>query len=365
MKIALAHDYLNSWGGGERVLNILKQQYPEADVFAITYDASKVEGHIDYPIQTSLLQKVPFAVRFHKWFLAWMPFAVHRMDFSGYDLIISDSSGFIKGLNKPKGALHVCYIHTPTRYLTIDKWYFKETAPKLVQWMVPPVLSILAKIDLKDSQKPDVYIANSQETAGRVEKYYHRKPEHVLFPPADLGTFYSKKEDQVKDYYLVAGRLASYKRFDLAIEACNKLGKRLVVVGVGPEEEALRAIAGSTVEFWGKPSDAELRIAYAECKAMIFPPFEDAGMTPLECMATGRPVLAYGQGGALESVVDGKTGLFFAEQTADSLIQCIEKFEQVSFDSKAIQDHATTFSSENFKRRFAEIVTAAYDQRRN
>lgn len=359
LKIALAHDYLNSWGGGERVLAIFKEQYPDADVFSITHDPSKVAGHVDFSVKTSFLQKIPFAVKFHKWFLVLMPAAVHRMSFEGYDLILSDSSGFIKGLRKPKGAVHVCYIHTATRYLTVDQQYFKESVPKAVQWLVPPFLKWLATIDWEDAQLPDVYIANSEETAKRVEKYYGRKVDAVVFPPVDTDTFYRKPEDVTGDFYLVAGRLAPYKRFDLAIEACNKLGRKLVVIGAGPEEEELRKIAGDTIEFRGKVSDEELRKAYASCRAMFFPPLEDAGMTPLECMACGRPVIAYGKGGALESVVAGKTGVFFAEQSVESLIQAIKKSEAVTWVVDDIIAHAQLFGKAAFTEKVAHEIEKA------
>ncbi|CAN5141518.1 glycosyltransferase family 4 protein [soil metagenome] len=358
-KVALAHDYLNSWGGGERVLAIFKELYADADVFAITHDPEKVKGHVDFPVHTSFLQNVPLAVKLHKWFLVFMPLAVHKMDFTGYNLILSDCSGFIKGLRAPKGALHVCYIHTATRYLTVDQQYFKESAPRAVQWLVPPFLKWLAKIDRKDAQLPDVYIANSQETAQRVLKYYGRKPDAVIFPPVDTEAFYRKSSDKVGDFYLVAGRLAPYKRFDLAIAACNALGRKLVVIGAGPEEAALRELAGPTVEFRGKVSDEELRQAYANCKAMFFPPLEDAGMTPVECMACGSPVIAYGKGGALESVVAGKTGVFFKDQTVDCLTEAIKTFEKGTWDSGEIIAHAAQFGKESFKEKVAAVIAVA------
>jgi glycosyltransferase involved in cell wall biosynthesis len=364
LKVALAHDYLNSWGGGERVLAIFKELYKEADVFAITHDPEKVKGHVDFPVHTSFLQKVPFAVKLHKWFLVLMPLAVHKMDFRGYDLILSDSSGFIKGLRAPKGALHVCYIHTSTRYLTVDKQYFKESVPRAAQWLVPPFLKWLAKIDRKDAQLPDVFIANSQETAKRVVKYYGRKPDAVIFPPVDTEAFYRKPSDKVEDFYLVAGRLVPYKRFDLAIAACNALGRKLVVIGAGPEEAALRELAGPTVEFRGKVSDEDLRQAYANCKAMLFPSLEDAGMTPLESMACGRPVIAYAMGGVLESVVEGKTGVFFKDQAVDSLTEVIKTFEKGTWNIGEITSHAKQFSKESFKEKVAAVIEKAQEKQR-
>lgn len=359
MKVALAHDYLNSWGGGERVLKLFKEKlYPDADIFAITANPAKIKSHFDYPVKTSFIQKLPLAVTYHKWFLALMPLAVKRMKLSGYDLVLSDSSGFIKGVQTP-GALHVCYIHTSTRYLTVDQQYFKESVPSFMHWLMPPLLRYLIKEDRLGSKRPTVYIANSRETAKRVQRYYDREVEAVIFPPVDTDQFYRQKEDKIADYYLVAGRLTPYKRFDLAIKACNKLGKKLVVIGEGPEKEALQSIAGPTIEFKGRVSDSALRKAYAGCIAMLFPPLEDAGMTPLECMACGRPVLAYGKGGATESIIDGQTGLFFQEQTTDGIVDAIQRFEKMEWDCKQIIAHAEQFGADHFIAKVKAVIDAA------
>ena len=364
LKVALAHDYLNSWGGGERVLNLFKSYlYPDADVFTITHDEVKVEGHVTYPVKTSILQKIPGGKRYHKWFLALMPWAVVTMNFKGYDVVLSDSSGFIKGIKTSKNCLHVCYIHTTTRYLTVDQDYFKESVPKAIHWIMPPFLKYLQKKDLEGSMEPDIYIANSHETAKRVKKYYGRDVEAVVFPPVDEHTFFRNPDDKNGDFYLVAGRLAPYKRFDLAILACNELKKKLVVIGAGPEEEELKKIAGPTIEFRGKVSDDVLRTAYATCKAMIFPPLEDAGMTPLECMACGSPVIAYGKGGALESIIDGVTGVFFEQQTVKGLSDAILHFESVTLKTSDIIKRAENFKGTEFLRKIKNIIEEGLAQK--
>jgi glycosyltransferase involved in cell wall biosynthesis len=360
LRVALAHDYLNSWGGGERVLNLFKEKlYPQADVVAITYDAEKVKEHVTYPVRTSFIQKLPGGKRFHKWFLVLMPAAVEQLNFTGYDLVLSDSSGFIKGILIPQSCVHVCYIHTSTRYLTLDQQYFRQSVPSFLHWLMPPLLRYLQKKDLAGSKRPQAYIANSQETAQRIKKYYHRDVEVVIFPPVDTRSFYKKESDAVGESYLIAGRLAPYKRFDLAIKACNELEKRLVVIGDGPEVEVLKKIAGPTIEFRGKVSDEELRSAYASCKAMIFPPFEDAGMTPLECMACGRPVYAYGKGGALESIVDQATGIFFQEQSVEAIKNAIEAGEKVAWNSEKIAEHARGFGEDIFLHKVKTVIDQA------
>jgi glycosyltransferase involved in cell wall biosynthesis len=356
-KVILAHDFLNQWGGGERVLQLFAQYFRNCrcEVVTITHNPDSIGNELgDVPIRTSLIQRLPGGRTQYKWYLALMPWAVHRLNLAGADLVLSDSSGFIKGVRAPRAAAHVCYLHTPTRYVTVDAQYFKQTAPKIVHWLMPAVLRLLKKADLRDAAQPDYIIANSQTIAARCEAYYGRKPEAVLFPPVDTRVFHRKAEDAVGDYYITAARLVPYKHVDLAVRACTKLGKRLVVLSTGPEEAYLRSIAGPTIEFAGRVSDEEMRHHMAHCRALIFPPLEDAGMTPLETMSCGRPVLAYSKGGALESVKDGVTGYFFDEQTVDAVAGAIEAYEQAPLESPeqitAMQEYAQAFSEGAFLR---------------
>lgn len=360
MKVYLAHDYLNQWGGGERVMEIFHQIYPDSSIKTITYDPQKLPHLKKYKIETSFIQKLPFGIKKYKWYLILMPLAVEKLKFPNADLVLSDSSGFIKGINVPQKALHICYIHTSTRYLTVDTDYFQYTTPSFLHPFLPFILKKLQKIDYLQSQKPDVYIANSKTTAERIRKYYHRDVDEIVFPPVDTTKFYRKDNDQISDYYLIAGRLMPYKKTEIAIKACNQLKKKLIVIGIGSDEDKLKSIAGPTIQFRGKVSDEELRDVYAGCRALIFPPLEDAGMIPLETMACGRPVIAFGKGGALESVEDGKTGIFFDKQTPDSVIEAINIFEKMKFDSKYIQKHADEFSAERFKNKIKKIIDNKY-----
>ncbi len=368
LKVALAHDFLNQWGGGERVMQLFHELYPQADIFTITFDPEKVTEFAGKTIHTSFIQGMPRGIKNYKWYLALMPKAVASLDFTGYDLVLSDSSGFIKGVRVPKSALHVCYMHTPTRYLTVDSDYFRYTAPKITWPIVPFLFAYLRRKDKQGASSPDVLIANSKETEKRIRQWYGRSVDEVIFPPADTKHFFRKDSDSVGDYYLTASRLVPYKRVDLAIQACNQLGRKLIVMSSGPDEAALREIAGPTIEFAGKVTDAKMRELYANCKAMIFPPLEDAGMAPLETMACGRPVLAFGKGGALESVKEGVSGYFFNEQTAEAVIETIKKFEKKPLDNTteiaAIMAHAEQFSADAFKKKIATVISNALNERK-
>jgi len=367
LKVALAHDFLNQWGGAERVTQLFHEIYPQADIFTTTYDSEKVTEFAGKNVITSFIQRLPRGKTNYKWYLALMPKAIESLDFSGYDLVLSDSSGFMKGIRVPKTALHVCYMHTTTRYLTVDADYFRYTAPKITWPIVPFLFAYLKRKDKQGALSPDVIIANSEETKRRIETWYERKVDEVIFPPVDTKHFYRKSSDKVEDYYLTASRLVPYKRVDLAIHACNALGRRLIVMSSGPDEAALKAIAGPTIEFTGKVTDEEMRKLFANCKAMIFPPLEDAGMTPLEAMACGRPVLAYGKGGVLESITEGVSGLFFKEQTPEAIIELITKFEAHPLDSEkeiaAIMAAAEAFRGHNFKRKIQTLVNQALTAR--
>ncbi len=365
MKIALVHDFLNTWGGGEYVLKVFAELYPDAPIYTLSYDPSVVEEY--FPGKTvvpSFLQRFPGMPRAWKYYLPLMPRAIESFDLSGYDVVLSDSSAYAKGAKTRPPTKHICYLHTPTRYLWSDRDTYIASAPIPLPLIGRPVVKGIVKVlqrwDLKAALRPDAIIANSRYIARRTKAYYHRDPEFVLFPPVESARF--RISSKPKEYFLVVGRQEPYKRTDLAIDAANRLGVRLKVVGGGTKLEALKKIAGPTVEFTGRVSDAALVDLYANCRAFIFPPEEDAGITPLEAMASGRPVIAYGKGGALESVVAGKTGEFFSEQTVDSLVATLKAFDERQYDPDAIRTHAERFDKERFKERIAEIVEEVSQQ---
>ncbi len=360
MKLALAHEFLTQWGGGEYVLKVFSEIWPDAPIHVIAYDSKIVNEFLPgRKIIPSFLQKFPGMPKRFKYYLSWMPGAVESFNFNGYDVVISDASAFAKGIITHSPTKHICYMHTPTRYLWSDRDSYIESAPIPLPFIgrgvVRSIIRKLQKWDLVASERPDYLIANSKFIAARSERYYKRRPDAVIFPPVDCSRF---KVTAPKDYFLVVGRQEPYKRTDIAIEAANLLGVKLKVVGGGTKINALKEIAGPTIEFTGRVSDEELVDLYSGCLAFLFPPIEDAGITPLEAMASGRPVIAYGHGGALESVVAGVTGEFFTEQTAESMAAAMKRFDVSNYDPQKIRAHAELFDKEVFKKKIVEIVVS-------
>ncbi len=359
MKVALVHDFFTQWGGGERVLKVFSEIYPDAPIYLIAKDQKLIDEFLPgKTVIPSFLQDWPGMPQAFKYYLAFMPKAVESFDLSGFDVVLSDSSAYAKGAITKPPTKHICYLHTPTRYLTSDKEEYLANAPipfpAVGRPVVGAILHGLQKWDLQASKRPDILIANSNYIAERTKKYYGRTPDVVIFPPVDMEKF--NIADQIGDYWLVLGRNEPYKRTDLAIKAANELGIKLKVVGGGTKMEELKAIAGPTVEFLGRVSDNELADLYSHAIGLIFPPKEDAGMTPLEAMASGRPVVAYGEGGAVESVLPGVTGEFFIEQTVESLVGVLKNFDHKKYDPQMIRDHARQFDVENFKHEINKIV---------
>ncbi len=358
-KIALVHDFFTQWGGGERVLKTFTEIYPDAPIYLIAYDKKLTDEFLPgKKIIPSFLQKFPGMPKRFKYYLNFMPKAIESFDLSEYDVVLSDSSAYAKGCVTKKPTKHVCYLHTPTRYLTSDKEEYLKSAPIPLPLIGKPVvegiLKMLTKWDLESSKRPDFLIANSNYIAQRTEKYYKRTPDAVIFPPVDINKF--RISNEIGDYWLVLGRAEPYKRTDLAIEAANALNLKLKIVGGGTKLNALKQLAGPTVEFLGRVSDEELVDLYSHAIGLIFPPKEDAGMTPLESMASGRPVIAYGEGGALESVKAGVSGEFFYEQTVPALVEVMRNFDPKKYNPEKVREHAMQFSSDNFKKKIQEIV---------
>ncbi|MEK7171021.1 MAG: glycosyltransferase [Patescibacteria group bacterium] len=359
MKIALVHDFFTQWGGGERVLKTFSEIWPEAPIYVIAKDQKLVDEFLPgRTVIASFLQNFPGVPKAFKYYLSFMPRAIESFDLSKFDVVLSDSSAYAKGAITSGKTKHICYLHTPTRYLTSDKEEYLADAPIPLPLIGRPIVKMilrgLTKWDLAASKRPDYLIANSNYIAARTEKYYQRTPDQVIFPPVDTKQFQISKD--IKDYWLVLGRNEPYKRTDIAILAANQLGLKLKVVGGGTKMSELKAIAGPTIEFTGRVSDDELADLYSHAMGLIFPPKEDAGITPLEAMASGRPVIAYGEGGALESVVAGVTGEFFAEQTVESLVAVLKNFDTTKYDPQKIRAHAMKFDAEEFKEKVKKIV---------
>ena len=363
MRVALVHDYLNQYGGAERVLEAFCEIWPKAPIFTLVYDKKRTGGAFDgRKIITSFLQKVPLAKAHHRPFLMFMPLAIEQFDLSKYDLIISDSASFAKGVITRPGALHICYCHTPTRYVWDDSHrYINEYSyPSLVKKIIPPFLSYLRLWDEAASSRPDVYLANSNFVASRIKKYYGQKAR-VICPPVKINHF--NLSSKTEDYFLMSARFLPYKKVDLAIAAFNELGWPLKIIGDGPDKSRLKKMAGRNIEFTGLVAEKKLPAYFARCRAFIFPQEEDFGISAVEAMAAGKPVIAYRSGGALEMVIEGKTGLFFDEQTVESLVLALRKFRLEDFSAKNIRQHAEQFDKKIFKDKIKEFVEKALASR--
>jgi len=364
MRIALVHDYLNQYGGAERVLEALAELFPNAPIYTLIYDR-KITDRIlpGRKIRASFLQKFPFVKSHHRFFPPLMPLAVERFDLSEYDLIISDSAAFSKGVITKSDALHICYCHTPTRYAWDDshKYVREFNMSILAKIFVPFFMNYLRLWDREAAYRVDKFICNSNFVAKRIEKYYKQKAT-VIYPPVD-AEFFIPSFKLADNYYLMVGRLLVYKRFDIAIEAFNRLELPLKIIGDGPEMKKLKKLANWNIEFLGELEGKKLRNYYQNCQALIFPQEEDFGIVALEAMACGRPVIAYQGGGALESIKQDETGLFFNEQTASSLVEAIKNFHPEKFNPKLIRQHALKFDKEIFKKKIKDFVEESYENR--
>lgn len=354
LKVALVHDWLVTAGGAEKVLWQFHLLFPDAPIYTLVYDPACGNGMFkECDIRTTWLQKFPMATKLYKNMLTLMPGAWERLDLTEYDLVLSSCSSCCKGVITRPDAVHICYCHTPTRYIWDFYYQYLKNAGSFKRLVMPGMIHKMRLWDRQAADRVDYFVSNSDFIAQRIQKYYRRKAT-TIYPPVHINDY--PLVEQPDDYYLIVSRFVYYKRIDLAVEACTRLGKKLVIIGGGDEEKKLRAIAGPTVTFAGRVSDEEMMQYYSHAKAFLFPGEEDFGITPVEAQSAGCPVLAYGRGGALETVLGGKTGLFFSEQTAESLMECITRFEVkgVEYSRADIRQHSLGFSEERFRREIAE-----------
>ncbi len=362
MKIALIHDHLIQEGGAERVLQTFARIWPDAPIYTLLYDKEKLGGLFPpEKVRTSFLQHYPGALKHYQWFLPLMPTATESYDLSEFDVVLSSSSAMAKGVITRSNTLHFCYCHTPTRYLWSDTHRYIEELkyPRLVKKVIPYSLTRLRAWDQLAAQRVDHYVANSKTVADRITKYY-RRDSVIIHPPVDTEHF--KPASTVGDYYLIGGRLVAYKRFDIAIKAFNRLGIKLKVFGTGPEEAKLRAMAKPHIEFLGKVPEADLPELFAKAIAFIHPHVEDFGITAVESMAAGRPVIAFAQGGACETVVEKKTGKFFDDQTWESLADTIVRFKPEEYDPAVISAYAAQFGAERFTKEIKTLIETEWQK---
>jgi glycosyltransferase involved in cell wall biosynthesis len=364
MKVALVYDRVNKWGGAERVLLALHELFPEAPLYTSVYNSATAPWAKIFPkVIPSFLQKVPYASDRHEHFPFLMPLAFETFEFSEYDLVISVTSEAAKGVITKPGTVHICYCLTPIRYLWSHyDFYFKNPPDSfkvypLFKLISKPFVWYMRKWDLIAAQRPDIYIAISNAVQARIKKYYDRD-SYIIYSPTDIEKFELKKGEKVKkdNFYLYVSRLIPYKRADLAIEAFNELKLPLVIIGTGSEEKRFKAIAGENIKFVGELTDVQLAGYYQKARALIFPQEEDFGLVPIEAQAAGTPVIAYKAGGALDTVIAGKTGVFFEKQDKNSIIFAVKKFEKIEFDENNLIDNAKKFSKEIFKREFLLLI---------
>ena len=356
MKVAIIHYWLVNMRGGEKVLQALCELFPNADIYTHVHDPLATGRTFEnHQIRTTFIQKLPGARRFYQNYLPLMPIALDQLDLSGYDLVISSESGPAKGVKTTPETLHICYCHTPMRYVWDMYHEYRTNAPWYKRWLIPPIMHYMRQRDIASAEKVDYFVANSRFVAERIKKYYQREAE-VIHPPVDVDDFCVS--EQQEDYYLLVGQLVSYKRADLAVEAFNQSGRKLVVIGAGEQLKMLKQKAQPNVAIMGRQPFEVIRHHYSKCRALIFPGEEDFGIVPVEAMASGRPVIAYGRGGALETVLEGLTGQFFAEQTVASLNEAINSFEaDACYDSATIVEHARKFDKSVFKSQFMNLVS--------
>ncbi|MBN2542788.1 glycosyltransferase [bacterium] len=362
MKIALVQDFLNQYGGAERVLEAIHELYPEADVYTLIHEPARLPDNfktwkIHESPYTSL---IPFRNKIYKGLLPAYPMLIEQFDFRKYDIVISSSYLFAKGVLTPSTTCHICYCHTPMRQAWELYHTYKEHYGKgLLSIYYTKVFHYIRLWDIASKNRVDYFIANSKTVRNRIKKYYRREAE-VIFPPVDTHKF--SISVNVDDYYLCLSRLVPYKRTDLAVRAFNKLGKKLVVAGDGPELKKLKKIAKKNIEFVGSVSDDEKGKLLSKCNALIFPGLEDFGIVPVEAQASGRPVIAYRGGGALETVEENKTGVFFNEFTPDSLVSAVHKLAKLQFEPEEIRNLSFRFDRKVFLHKFRQYLESAYTE---
>lgn len=354
LRVALVHDWLVTLGGADRTLLAMHDLFPHAPVFTSLYDPARLPGEFQrLDVRPSWLQRIPGATQQHRWLLPIMPLAFLAMDLRPYQVVLSSSHACAKGIRVPHGAVHICYCYTPMRYAWDATSTYVRSLPFLSRPLATAALLALRRWDYQTAQRVDHFIAISEHVAGRIRRHYGRHAT-VIYPPVD--TEYFTPSGRPEGFSLVVSRLVPYKRVDLAVEAFNRLNRPLVVVGGGPEAARLRAMARPNVTFVGEVSDAALRGYYRQCSTLVFPGEEDFGLVPLEAQACGRPVVAFGRGGALESVVDGLTGSFFFDPTVDALVAAVRAFDPSAYAQRAIRAHAERFSRQRFLTEMGKFV---------
>lgn len=364
-RVAIVHDWLTNMGGAEPVVLEMHKLFPDAPIYTSVYDKEKMTSFADCDVRTTYLQKIlPKFLRYkHVLWPVLRAHAFRKLDLNEYDLIISSSTAESKAVKKRPGAIHICYCNTPTRYYWSHYEEFKNTfnfgpLTILIRPFIPLFVKWMRKLDLQSVEGVDYFMANSNEIKRRVKKYYGRESS-VVFPAVDVERFKKVPPKSMKrNGFIIWGRHVPYKRFDLAIKACNELGLPLTVVGTGPETKKLQKIAGPTITFTGRVSDEKLVELAHSAEAFIFPGEEDFGIAPVEAIAAGTPVIAYKAGGALDYVIEGETGVLFNEQSVEAVKSVLKNFSHQDFSPKVLAKFSERFSAEKFRRDFMAVINA-------
>lgn len=361
MKLALIHDYLAQDGGAERVLKAFHELWPEAPIFVLFHDRKKITGFNENMIRESFLKNLPFIKSHFYWYLPLMPLAIEKYNLEEFDIVLSSTSAFAKGVLTSPHTLHISYCHTPARYLWSDAHHYVDDLQhnQLIKAILPRFISKMRLWDKMSADRVDTFIANSRTVQYRIQKYYRRNST-IIHPPIILRDF--KISQVVEDYFVTGGRLVPYKYTDMVIQAFNRLGLPLKIFGTGPELKRLQKMAKPNITFLGRISDQEKAELLAKAQAFIHPQVEDFGITALESMASGRPVIAYAQGGATETVVPNETGVFFYEQSWEALLDTILTFDKRAWDSQHIRERAAQFDMTFFKLKMTEHVNHRYEE---
>lgn len=359
LRVALVHDFLNQQGGAEKVVEVFAEMFPGAPIYTSVFDPGRMPPAWQaLDVRTSFLQRISPRAGFAKALLPLYPTAFESFDLSEYDLVLSSTTAFAKGVVTLPRTFHACYCNTPARFLwTYQDYVRHERLPPGARSVLPLIATPLRVWDYAAAQRVDSFIASSRAISARIAKYYRRE-SCIIHPPIDTSRFQLGQE--VGGYFLIAARLQPYKRIDLAVDACTRLGVPLHVVGDGPQRVRLEARAGPTVRFLGRVSEDELRRQMSGCRALVFPGEEDFGLAPLEAQASGRPVIAYAAGGALDTVREGVTGTYFRQQTVESLVQTLSEFDD-RFDPHTVRAHALTFDTAQFKQRLYAVLAEKYE----